>query len=63
MRLIKRLEWLWFFGLVVFGIGVLLDLVNRHLYFPTLLIFIMYCVLYYLASSKNKEEHSNTFKQ
>ncbi|HYK74650.1 MAG TPA: hypothetical protein VEV44_16265 [Pseudoneobacillus sp.] len=62
MRLIKKLEGLWFFCLVVFGIGVLLDVLNNQLYFPTLFIFITYCILYYLASSK-KDRNSNTYKQ
>ncbi|HLO12100.1 MAG TPA: hypothetical protein VK190_07705 [Pseudoneobacillus sp.] len=62
MKLITKLEGLWFFSLVVFGIGVLLDLMNKQLYLPTLFIFFTYCILYYLASSK-KDGNSNTYKQ
>lgn len=58
MKLITKLKGLWFFSFVVFGIGVLLDLSNDQLNLPTLLIFVIYSVLYFLAS-KNSDQKSN----
>lgn len=58
MKLITKLKGLWFFSFVVFGIGVLLDLSNGQLNLPTLFIFVIYSVLYFLAS-KNSDQKSN----
>lgn len=54
MKLIIKLKGLWFFCLVVFGIGVLLELSNNQLNLPTLFIFITYSVLYYIASRESE---------
>jgi hypothetical protein len=62
MKLITKLEGLWFFSLIVFGIGVLLDVINKHLYYPTLFTFITYCILYYLAASSKRERNNKTHK-
>lgn len=56
MKLIIRLQWLWFIGLVVFGIGVLLELSNGQLNASTLVIFIIYSVLYYLSSRQSDQK-------
>jgi hypothetical protein len=50
MKIIIRLKGLWFFSLVVFGIGVLLELSNGELNGSTLIVFFIYCILYYIAS-------------
>jgi hypothetical protein len=61
MKLITKLQSLWFFGLIVFGIGVLLELNNKELNLSTLIVFMIYCVLYFIASSQN-DQKSKQFK-
>jgi hypothetical protein len=61
MKLITKLQSLWFFGLIVFGIGVLLELNNKELNLSTLIVFTIYCVLYFIASSQN-DQKSKQFK-
>jgi hypothetical protein len=56
MKLIKKLQTLWFYSFIIFGIGILLELKDNQLNVGTLLIFIMYSVLYYLASTYNEKE-------
>jgi hypothetical protein len=60
MKLITKLKGLWFFSLVVFGIGVLLELSNDQLNVSTLIIFFIYCVLYFIASRKNDQKSNRS---
>jgi hypothetical protein len=59
MKLITKLQSLWFFGFIVFGIGVLIELSNHQLNLFTLSVFGLYTVLYYLAS-KNNDRKTNS---
>jgi hypothetical protein len=59
MKLITKLQSLWFFGFIVFGIGVLIELSNHQLNLFTLSVFGVYTVLYYLAS-KNNDRKTNS---
>jgi hypothetical protein len=56
MILITKLKGLWFFSLVVFGIGVLLELSNGQLNVSTLIIFFTYCILYFIASRQSDQK-------
>ncbi|MFD2444846.1 hypothetical protein ACFSO7_12820 [Bacillus sp. CGMCC 1.16607] len=56
MKLITKLKGLWFFSFVIFGIGVLLDLSNGQLHLPTLFIFIIYSILYFIASKQSDQK-------
>lgn len=60
MKLITKLQSLWFFGFIVFGIGVLIELSNNQLNLFTLSVFGVYTVLYYLASKHNDQKTNSS---
>jgi hypothetical protein len=60
MKLITKLQSLWFFGFIVFGIGVLIELSNHQLNLFTLTVFGVYTVLYYIASKRNDQKTNSS---
>jgi hypothetical protein len=60
MKIITKLKGLWFFSLVVFGIGVLLELSSGQLNLSTLIIFFIYCVLYFIASRQSDQKSNRS---